>query len=269
MKMHPSTVAAVAVFVIALLTGVVGATLVYASGSGFTEWLFKWQPLVGTAIATAAAIVTIFVLVAQIKAQKAIEDRRRKAALQGARAVLREDLSLISGYSREVAEVICMFAQHFRNDRARRPRLTNPTLSRDVLENLKALAALVHGHQADHVIKLVGRYQVLRSRLEGLLSEYNPVEAGANHCVGRRDRVLAEHEISSILGPLGELELRVRAMFDFADGGEMLPPTGDVAKAWFIFNIFLNLEGTAVPRTIVDDAIASLEKRFPGPSACA
>ena len=182
--------------------------------------LKEWQPLVGALLALVAAFLTIVAILKQVRSQREDVDRQLKAAadsneehrkrkLLASRAVLPADLSAMSAYVRDSAEVAANALLMLRNQQQRQ-HLSLPVMPERVLSNLQRLIENVDREDAEALSDLLKCYQIQNSRLVGEIQDFNEPKRLA------RERVMTEQNIEHTFDETLRLSLLIDNALAFA-----------------------------------------------------
>ena len=178
--------------------------------------LKDWQTLIAGGAALGAAIITVRVMMRQVRLQQEQIDEVREAAedqrqrkLFACRAVMPADLSSIIQYTHECAFAAGLGIQMIRDGGQRKP-LTCPKLPGHVISNLQRLMEQFDEENAKHIADLLSCYQIQYARLSGEIGYFNTPDRLGTY------RVMTEHNMEFTLEKTVELFLRAESMLKFA-----------------------------------------------------
>lgn len=176
--------------------GLAGGVWIGADGAG--TCVKDWQTLITGFLATAAAATTVAVLVWQVRAQQAENERRREGRLRAVRAGMSQDLHQISRYCDAMESALRQASELAREETDARPE--PPAFPDSAVANL--LPVIEHLKPADGqvIADMLNTLQLTRGRgEEAIRSEYWNA-AGAD----------------GVLEALVSLHARVDGLYDFA-----------------------------------------------------
>ena len=186
--------------------------------------LEDWQTLVAGILALIAAIVTVRIMMRQVRIQKSELDTARRESeeqrqrrLIACRAVMPADLSSIIQYAQDCAFASGTALQMLRGEEERRA-FSCPSLPDRVVSNLQQLIEQLDEENANSIADLLSCYQVQHARLAGEFGYFNSPERLGTH------RIMTENNFEFTLEQTVRLFLLAESMFKFARRDELNIP---------------------------------------------
>jgi hypothetical protein len=163
-----------------------GRTHGQAANTALSDWLYRWQTLVGSMIAVAAAIVGSLLLYQQIAQAREIERDRRASKLLAVRSVLPLTLSALIIYVQNETFIL-------KEMKAKQVITRFTTLPENVVEVLKEFIEFAAQIEADVVRRILSDFQIHAARMRTDLPGYE------NHSAILLDTYLAGNIVRLVL----------------------------------------------------------------------